>query len=473
MALFHPALYDYSKPVDSFWETERALFDVVRAPPLGSDEATDVAIIGGGYCGLSAAYHLARAGIDVRVLEAGTIGWGASGRNGGFCSVGASFLGVAELKSIYGEDETLAFYRALVDAVRLVEALAREESIDLKRQGEGVWTFAHKPSRVGELHAHADVLSRIGVPARVVDAPSFEAGAFACTEQFGALHESVGFGLNPLAYCLGLARAAAARGAQLHAMSRVTEWRREGAEHRLITEGGSVRAKRMIVAANGWLPEDLLPSLAGRVMPVLSNIVTTRPLSSDELREQTWRTEAPASNTRAHLAYLRMLPDKRLLFGGRGDTTGSPAGGAAMRALLTKRFGKLFPAFAEAQTTHSWRGFIAATRRLTPAVGELPDDPTVSFAFGCHGNGVAFMTWSGRELARRIVGPADKLPAAIHGLPPCFPLPALRLWQLRIMLARAWVEDVLAEPMAFPSMQSWRSGGNLHRGRRRRLWRCP
>lgn len=444
MALFHPALYDWSKPVDSFWETQRGSFDRVEAPALRGDETAEVAIIGGGYCGLSAAYHLARAGIDVRVLEAGAIGWGASGRNGGFCSVGASFLGADELKGFYGQDETLSFYRALVDAVQLVESLAREEGIDLKRQGNGVWTFAHKPSRVAELEAHADVLARIGVDARVVDAPSFEQGAFACSEQFGALHETVGFGLNPLAYCLGLARAAVGRGARLHAQSRVTEWRREGDTHRLITADGTVRAKRVIVAANGWLPEDLHPALAGRVMPVLSNIVTTRPLTDDELRAQAWTTEAPASNTRAHLAYLRMLPDKRLLFGGRGDTTGSPAGGAAMRALLTKRFGALFPAFAAAETTHSWRGFIAATRRLTPAVGELPDDQSVSFAFGCHGNGVAFMTWAGRELAQRIAGTAGALPAPVRGLPPSFPLPALRLWQLRVMLARAWLEDAVA-----------------------------
>lgn len=444
MALFHPALYDWSKPVESFWETERGSFDHVDAPALAVDETAEVAIIGGGYCGLSAAYHLARAGVDVRVLEAGAIGWGASGRNGGFCSVGASFLGAAELKGIYGEDETLAFYRALVDAVQLVEELAREETIDLKRQGDGVWTFAHKPSRVAELQAHADVLARIGTAARVVDARGFEGSAFACTEQYGALQETVGFGLNPLAYCLGLARAAAGRGAKLHAQSRVVDWRREGDAHRLVTASGRVRAKRVIVAANGWLPEELHPAFAGRVMPVLSNIVTTRPLTDDALRAQAWRTDAPASNTRAHLAYLRMLPDKRLLFGGRGDTTGSPEGGPAMRALLTKRFGTLFPAFAGVETTHSWRGFIAATRRLTPAVGELPDDPTISFAFGCHGNGVAFMTWAGRELARRLTGNAGLLPAPIHGLPPAFPLPSLRLWQLRVMLARAWIEDAVA-----------------------------
>jgi glycine/D-amino acid oxidase-like deaminating enzyme len=439
--LFHESQYDWSRTVDSFWETDRAALPQVDAPPLVGDASADVAIIGGGYCGLSAAYHLARAGIEACVLEAGPIGWGASGRNGGFCSIGASFLGPDELKDAYGADEMLSFYRALVDSVRLVEHLATEETIDIRRQGDGVWTFAHKPNRLDELRTYALALKATGVEARVVDAPEFEAEGFACGEQFGALFEPVGFGLNPLAYCLGVARAAKARGARLHGQSRVNAWRTDGGRHRLITPSGSLSAKRVIVAANGWLPEDLRPEFSGRVLPVLSNIITTRPLSEGELSRQRWRTEAPASNTRNLLAYLRLLPDKRLLFGGRGDTTGSTAGGMAVRRLLQTRMRKMFPAFGDADITHSWRGFIAATRRLTPAVGELPDDPSVSFAFGCHGNGVAFMTWAGRELARRIAGTAGELPAPLRGLPDRFPLPGARLWQLRARLVSAWADD--------------------------------
>jgi glycine/D-amino acid oxidase-like deaminating enzyme len=114
-----------------------------------------------------------------------------------------------------------------------------------------------------------------------------------------------------------------------------------------------------------------------------------------------------------------------------------------MRRLLTRRMVEMFPAFREVDITHSWRGFIAATTRLSPAVGELPDDPSVSFAFGCHGNGVAFMTWAGRELARRIAGKADALPAPLRGLPAAFPLPSFRRWQIRALLARAWIEDAI------------------------------
>jgi glycine/D-amino acid oxidase-like deaminating enzyme len=439
--LFDESQYDWSKPVESYWETARASFPAVDARPLAGDETADVAIIGGGYCGLSAAYHLARENVDVRVLEAGPIGWGASGRNGGFCSVGGTWLGPDELKGAYGEAETFAFYRALVEAVRLVEHIANEEKIDVKRQGDGVWTFAHKPSRMTELQTQADLLAHVGVPSRIVAREALPSQAFASPEQFGALHESVGFGLNPLAYCLGLARATAARGAKLHSHARVVTWTREGAMHRLATATGSVRAQRVIVAANGWLPEELAPELAGRVLPLLSNINVTRPLTADEVGRQSWKTEAPASNTRALLAYLRVLPDKRLLFGGRGDTTGTASGGVAMRRMLERRMGEIFPAFKGVAITHSWRGFIAATTRLTPAIGELPSDGTVSYAFGCHGNGVALMTWAGRELARRITDSERALPAPFHGLPARFPLASLRRWQLRALLARATFED--------------------------------
>lgn len=441
MGLYHPSTRNWDSRVDSLWEVDRTRLPTPASPALCSGETADVAIIGAGYCGLSAALHLARKGVCVRVVEAGDIGWGASGRNGGFCSIGASFLGASELRNIYGENATQDFYRSLVESVHLVEDLAREEGISLQAQGPGVWTFAHKCSRLKELEAQAAVLNTLGVAARVVPAHAFEQEAFRCSEQHGALFEPVGFGLHPLAFCLGLAVAAEKRGAILHSRSRVIAWDKEGSHHRLRTDHGSVRAKRVIVAANGWLPEDLVPELAGRVLPIMSNITTTVPLSNEVLTAQAWTTRLPAANTRAHLAYLRMLPDQRLLFGGRGDTTGWPSAAVAMQRLLERRRTQMFPALAGVSTSHSWRGFISATRRLTPAVGTLPSDQSVGYAFGCHGNGVAFMTWAGRALASLIMGEDCALPSPLQGLPPRFPLPQLRLWYLRAMLLKSRVDD--------------------------------
>lgn len=439
--LYDRTMDDSSRPVDSYWEAARHNLPAPRAQPLSRTETCDVAIIGGGYCGLSAAYHLAARGADVRVLEAGDIGWGASGRNGGFCSIGASFLDAAALVSMHGRDETERFYRALVESVRLVEALAGEEGFNIGRQGDGVWTFAHKPSRVADLQLQAEMLGRVGVRAEVLGAEAFRERAFDCAEQSGALFEHVGFGLHPLAFCLGLARAAERKGAVLHPHSRVIRRGKQDGLHILRTAAGEIRARKVVVATNGWMPEDLFPELAGRVLPIMSNIIVTEALQPSVLAEQSWRTDAPASNTRNHLSYLRMLPENRLLFGGRGDTTGRPSGLARMRRLLERRRDRLFPSLAASPVSHAWRGFIAATRRLTPAVGTLPSDPSVGFAFGCHGNGVAFMTWAGRALALLMSGEDAGLPSVVRGLPEKFPLPALRVWGLRAMLVRAHVED--------------------------------
>lgn len=439
--LYHRAMYETGETVDSYWEMARERLYKPSASALATDKTCDVAVIGAGYCGLSAAYHLARRGADVCVLEAGDIGWGASGRNGGFCSIGASFLSSSDFHAVYGARETLRFYRALVESVRLVESLAGEECLDLQKQGDGVWTFAHKPSRLADLESHARVLSQVGVDAELHDSKSFLHRAFGCSEQSGALFEPFGFGLHPLAYCLGLAKAAEKRGAVLHPQSRVLSRAKDGAHHVLRTSAGSVRARKLVVATNGWLPEDLFPELAGRVLPIMSNIMVSVPLEASMLSDQGWSTFAPASNTRNHLSYLRMLPGNRLMVGGRGDTTGRPQGLVTMQKLLQRRRDMLFPAFAGASTSHCWRGFIAATRRLTPAVGTLPSDPSIGYAFGCHGNGVAFMTWAGRALAGLVSGEEADLPLAISGLPARFPLPVLRLWALRAMLVRAHLED--------------------------------
>lgn len=433
--LFHPSIYDDRRPAQSYWEATAPPPDPAWLP-LAGEERCDVAVIGGGFTGLSAALHLARDhDVDVRVLESGPMGWGASGRNGGFCCLPATKLSIREMIDRYGLEETQRFYAAQLEGMELVRALAEDESIACDRRGDGNLIVAHKPSRLRELHEEAEALSRyFGIRTRVYNKIEFAEAGHDSTEQFGALHMAAGFALHPLKFALGLAQAAARRGAVLHPHSRVLEWTRSGGEHRLATAGGVLRASRVVIATNGFTREGLHPALDGRLLPAISNVVTTRPLSAEELERQRWKTENPICNTRTLLFYYRMLPDRSFLFGARGCTTGRPEDAARMRAWMIRRLHAVFPGWREVPITHFWRGLVCLSRKLTPSIGRLEDDASVWYGFGYHANGVNTAPWAGMRIARWIAGAGDAgqaLPAAMRGLPERFPLPARRLWALR------------------------------------------
>lgn len=438
MKVFDEAVYDPRIAPDSHWAaTHRpAVF-----PPLARDETVDVAIIGGGFTGLSAAFHLARDhAIAATVVDAAPIGWGASGRNGGFVSLGGTKLSLSRLDATWGREAADAFWRSQMEAVELVRGLLASEAIDADPQGHAAYEVAHHPSAVDGLRDWADLARRrFGWDARFLEAGDFRAIGHGGTEQFGAVEIAGPFAIHPMKFVDGLAAAAARRGVAVHGQTPVRRWTKADGLHRLATPGGTLSARTVVVATNGYTPDGLYPAFTNRTLPALSNILVTRPLTDAERAAEAWSTECPVSNARDLLFYYRLLPDRRFLFGARGGVAGSPAETAAMRTWLARRLGEVFPAWRDVEVERFWNGLVCLTGRLTPAVDRLQSDPSVLHAFGYHGNGVNTAPWAGARLAAAIAAgerTRPDVPAPMRGLPPGLVHPMVR--RIGLKAAYAW-----------------------------------
>ena len=429
----HPygnAVLDVMRPVDSHWRAITPPLSV-ETPPLQEDVTVDAAVIGGGYTGLWAGRRLAEThGMEVRVLEAGDPGWGASGRNGGFVCVGSSALSTNDLVARYGLDETRHFYALQREAIERVRALLAESDRDAGLSPDGEVALAHKPSRVAELTDEAEkardlfgydmtVLAKGDLIERGLDAPGFH----------GGLLNPAGFAVNPLAYARALTERTAASGIAIHGESPVTGWRMEGGLHVLETPRARVRARRVVLATNGYSREDMPAWIAGRPLPLMSCVLVTRPMTEEEFRAQGFFSRVMAFDTRMLIHYFRRLPDNRFLFGARGSLDSTPAGLEGAKRRLRREFEALFPAWAGVETARFWSGFVCLSRDRVPFVGAIPGLPGAFASLAYHGNGVAFSNAAGRLAADLAAGAKDAdaaLPAVVRGPMRAFPLPGLR-----------------------------------------------
>lgn len=443
--MYDASVYDLKSTPESYWESESPPLELPERAPSDATAPYDVAILGGGYTGLSAAYHLAKhTALSVAVFEFGKVGCGASGLNGGFCNVSPTG-GPGELCKRFGDDNARAYLNRLYEGVELVRTLLRDENIDAQPQFGGTYEVAHSPAAYDRLAQKADLLhSRLGIESNLVSRQDFETSGHRSPEQFGALHHPSTFGLNPLRYVRGLAAAAAREGAAIFENSPVERLEKRGALHELTVGGSIVRAHRLIVATNAYTPERLHRQFTSRLMPVISQILTTRAITPEQLAAQGWTTKLGCASTHATLFYYRMLPDGRLMFGGPGDTTGTPADAKRNAATLLEALRKRFPAWADVEMTHSWRGLVCTSRKFAPSVGEAGGDPSVLYGLGYHGNGVAAATWTGRRLASVAAGSArldEAFPVPMLGMSGKFPLPALRPLYLRAALRLMRLRD--------------------------------
>jgi gamma-glutamylputrescine oxidase len=207
----------------------------------------------------------------------------------------------------------------------------------------------------------------------------------------------------------------------------VIEWARSGSTHALRTPHGTVRAAKVVIATNGYTPEHLFPCLKATTLPVLSHIIVTRPMTSRQKEASRFFTGHVLTDTRNLLYYWRRLPDDRILFGGRGLITESPAHHARQRDFLLAELKRKLPGLADIEVEHDWWGWVCLTADFLPHVHHADDDATVHYAIGYQGSGVAYGLHAGRLLARRIAGEdaGPGIPSTSTPLPR-FPVPALR-----------------------------------------------
>lgn len=362
--------------------------------PLRGSHQCDVVIVGGGYTGLSAAYHIAKSGRAPVVLEAKRVGWGASGRNGGVVSpkFRVSFPAIA---ATHGRDMARRMYELAYESVDAVEELVSELSIPSAGFARfGHIAAAHTPRALADLAVTGDwIKAEYGKDVMLTaDAVREETGAGIF---FGGLLSAKAGGIHPLNYARGLARALVEKGVPVHVDSPAIAIRQEGAGVVVETAQGRVTAPQVILATNGY--SDLTGATSAihrRLVPFRSAIVATAPLSANVLG-QILPGRRLCGDTKRMLRWFRVVGD-RLIFGGRG-AFGRNDSPSAFRA-LRKNMADIFPVLADTPVDFEWSGLVAMTLDGIPHVGRL--DERTLFAAGYNGTGVAMASLMGRYLAR-------------------------------------------------------------------------
>lgn len=372
--------------------------------------AVDVAIVGSGYAGLSAAAELARAGRSVVVLDADALGAGASTRSGGMVSSGQKLVVGGAMK---GVDQAL-FARLIEDSIGSFEhlkALVDGEGLDADLKITGRFFGAHGTRAKKRLDDMGHALRTMtGATVHSVARQDQHSAIGSDYYHGGIVIDDYG-GLHPGKYNRALRDLARRRGAILRSHARVLGIDDSGTGKTVRTARGDIKAGEVVITTNGYTDRKATPELARRLVPVKSYQIATEPLPPELLAELIPGARM-VSDTRRDIIYTRPSPDgTRLLFGSRPGILDRPDREAALG--LYKRMVEIWPQLEGRRITHAWSGFVAMTRDKVARMGTLDNGV---FAAGCNGNGVALMTYLGHQTALKLLRRQNR-PAAFDGLP--------------------------------------------------------
>ncbi len=361
---------------------------------LSGEQRADLVVVGGGLTGLSAALEAAGAGLDVVILEAEHIGFGASGRNGGLLCPG---FAVSPEDFGVNEDTQRGLWRMACDAIDLLHHRRKSLGIDCDWQS-GYFMSAGKNSHMRELADYHEELEALGYGGtRMVDRDETQ-NYVGSPVYKGGLFDPHGGHLHPLKYTLGLAREAERLGVRIYEGSAVTGIESNQGKHRVVCAGGSVAARHCIVANNAYAT-GLLPRQEQHILPVATLIVATEPLE-EELALELTPGRACVDESYNILNYYHLTDDNRMLFGGRSNYNGRIPNDIA--ASVRPRMEHVYPQLKGRPIEHAWGGHVAITIERTPHVGRTEEG--VLFAQGFSGQGLALTGQVGKVLTQAVLG---------------------------------------------------------------------
>jgi glycine/D-amino acid oxidase-like deaminating enzyme len=397
--IFHP---DFT-PSPYWWEAWTPNSDGSADLPTKAD----VAIVGAGYAGLSAALEFGRAGTEVVVIEANEFGSGASSRNGGAVSGGISLgkgLAGRKKRADRGDwsDQISALLGDAADSLRLLEEIIARERIDCCYERRGRFVGAYTRKHYDDLSGRVDALNRYAAAEAYMLPKARQHEELASEFYYGGMVVRRSGKLHPALYCKGLVDACRRHRVTLCARTRVVSIARQPLGFLLTTDRGEINAREVVIATNGYTG-DVTPALKRRVLPVASHIIATEELPA-ELAASLIPNGKTINDTPRVLTYYRMSPDgKRVVFGGRARFTQvkPQVSAPALYRLMTERF----PQLDGIRITHAWTGNVAFTFDFLPHMGRHDG---MHYALGCNGSGIAMMTYLGTQIARKILGTTNQ-----------------------------------------------------------------
>jgi glycine/D-amino acid oxidase-like deaminating enzyme len=393
---------------DNYWMT------TVSMPSGTAGELpprADIVVIGAGFTGFSAARALAKRGVNVVVLEANTIGWGASSRNGGMVLTGLK-LSPEILSKRYGMELTRRMYAASLESIDLVEALVRDEGIDCNFSRCGHLEVACKPSHFDCYARSVDLIAKeFNHQLRVISRDDL-ASEIGSGIYFGGIVDETSVGVNPARYVAGLGAAALRAGAEIYENVRVQSITRKtqngGGKFEVKTTRGVISATSVMVATSGYTSA-ATPGLQKKVIPIGSFIITTEALSESLAHELSPRNRM-IYDSKHYLHYYRLTPDNRVLFGGRAAFFPETSNTIRRSAeILRREMIEVFPQLRDSKIEYAWGGTLDFCFDTMPHAGEFEG---LHYALGYAGHGVAMATYLGQKMAEKICGDQVDIPYA-------------------------------------------------------------